>query len=95
MNATAAAEEQGLLADVCAHPGQDAPRLIYADWCEERTRCPKIQILTIEGLLVEGKGVTLPPNAGTTAFKKAPRAKGKKATQGSLFGQPSDRPRNP
>lgn len=28
-------EEAGLLADICAHPDEDGPRLIYADWLED------------------------------------------------------------
>ena len=27
--------EQAFLADIIAHPDDDAPRLIYADWLEE------------------------------------------------------------
>lgn len=29
------AERDGLLADVLANPGEDWPRLVYADWCED------------------------------------------------------------
>jgi uncharacterized protein (TIGR02996 family) len=28
--------EDAFLADICAHPNDDTPRLIYADWLEER-----------------------------------------------------------
>jgi uncharacterized protein (TIGR02996 family) len=34
----AACEEKGLLADVVANPGNDALKLIYADWCEDNGR---------------------------------------------------------
>jgi uncharacterized protein (TIGR02996 family) len=35
MTDAAAAEQMGLLADIIAHPGEDGPRLIYADWLED------------------------------------------------------------
>ncbi len=45
---------------------------------------PKVQILTIEELL-DGRGIDMPPIRHTsTTFKRAPRAKGKKARQDDL-----------
>jgi uncharacterized protein (TIGR02996 family) len=35
MTATLTADEQGLLATICDHPAEDAPRLVLADWWEE------------------------------------------------------------
>jgi uncharacterized protein (TIGR02996 family) len=35
MTATLAAEARGLLEAIVESPGDDAPRLIYADWCED------------------------------------------------------------
>jgi site-specific DNA-methyltransferase (adenine-specific) len=48
-------------------------------------RYPKIQLLTIEDLF-GGRKIILPPDAGTSAFKKAPRARGQRPTQPGLFG---------
>lgn len=36
MTPSQAAERAGLVADVIAHPGDDAPRLIFADWLEDQ-----------------------------------------------------------
>lgn len=33
---TKARDEEGLLADICARPQDDGPRLVYADWLQER-----------------------------------------------------------
>ena len=27
--------ERGILSDICANPGDDLPRLVYADWCDD------------------------------------------------------------
>jgi hypothetical protein len=48
------------------------------------TRHPRLQILTIEELLA-GKRIDMPAQQDVHSFKQAPKAKGKKATQGGLF----------
>src|SRR5262245_35526059 len=35
---TASAEEQALLAEIAQRPGDDTPRLVYADWLDDHAR---------------------------------------------------------
>ncbi len=49
-----------------------------------RTKHPKIQVFTIEELLT-GKKIDFPPSRDLRTFKKAPKARGKPKSGGSMF----------
>jgi uncharacterized protein (TIGR02996 family) len=40
--------ERGLLADVIANPGDDFPRLVYADWCEDNGREARAEFIRVQ-----------------------------------------------
>jgi uncharacterized protein (TIGR02996 family) len=40
--------ERGLLEDVLAHPQEDSPRLIYADWCEENGDPARAELIRVQ-----------------------------------------------
>ncbi len=48
MNATQAAERAGLIDDVLAHPGDDAPRLVFADWCEDNGEPERAEFVRLQ-----------------------------------------------
>ena len=51
--------EAGFLADICAHPDDDAPRLIYADWLEERGQrgdAARAEFIRVQCALERGDG---------------------------------------
>jgi uncharacterized protein (TIGR02996 family) len=61
------AEEQALLAAVIAHPDEDTPRLMYADWLDENaaalpTRDPKEARLRAEFIRAQIEVKRLPPD---------------------------------
>lgn len=41
-------ERDGLLADVLAHPHDDAPRLIFADWCEDHGEAERADLVRLQ-----------------------------------------------
>src|SRR5436190_13556603 len=45
-------DEQALLRSICAEPDDDAPRLVYADWLEERGD-PRADYIRAECLLAQ------------------------------------------
>ncbi|WP_171471338.1 TIGR02996 domain-containing protein [Frigoriglobus tundricola] len=60
-------DEQALLAAVIAHPDEDTPRLMYADWLDENadalpTRDPKEMRLRAEFIRAQIEAARLPPN---------------------------------
>src|SRR5262249_1949107 len=38
----------GLVQEVCDHPGEDAPRLVYADWLEEHDQGERAQLIRVQ-----------------------------------------------
>jgi uncharacterized protein (TIGR02996 family) len=48
--------EEAFLEDVVAHPDDDAPRLIYADWLDEQGDSPRAEFIRVQHALAE-----LPP----------------------------------
>ncbi len=40
--------ERGLLEDVLAHPKEDGPRLVYADWCEENGDLDRAEFVRVQ-----------------------------------------------
>ncbi len=41
-------DEKGLLDDICTHPDDDAPRLVYADWLEEHGRPERAEFIRVQ-----------------------------------------------
>lgn len=56
-----ASDEAGFLADICANPGEDTPRLVYADWLQEHGRERIANLIRWQCDRAEGwrRGVTL------------------------------------
>jgi uncharacterized protein (TIGR02996 family) len=40
--------EQGLLADVCAHPADDGPRLVFADWLDDHGQTHRAEFIRLQ-----------------------------------------------
>jgi uncharacterized protein (TIGR02996 family) len=40
--------EEAFLADICEHPDDDAPRLIYADWLEEHGQSERAEFIRVQ-----------------------------------------------
>jgi uncharacterized protein (TIGR02996 family) len=47
-------DEQGLLAAVIADPEDDAPRLVYADWCEDHGRPQRARFIRLQCRIARG-----------------------------------------
>ncbi|VTU01012.1 unnamed protein product [Gemmataceae bacterium] len=43
-----ATDEAGFLADICANPDDDTPRLVYADWLQERDREARAEFIRVQ-----------------------------------------------
>jgi uncharacterized protein (TIGR02996 family) len=43
-----ASEEAGFLADICENPDDDTPRLVYADWLQERDREARAEFIRVQ-----------------------------------------------
>ncbi len=50
------AEERALLAAIIAHPEEDTPRLVYADWLQERDRPERAELIRAQINLARTKG---------------------------------------
>jgi uncharacterized protein (TIGR02996 family) len=48
MTATLTADEQALLATICANPAEDTPRLVLADWWEEHGRPERAEFVRVQ-----------------------------------------------
>src|SRR5262249_54775998 len=44
--------DEAFLNDICAHPDDDAPRLIYADWLDEQGRSERAEFIRVQCALV-------------------------------------------
>jgi uncharacterized protein (TIGR02996 family) len=53
-------EEQSLLAAVLADPDDDAPRLIYADWLDERGECDRAEFIRVQVALAQMESEWVP-----------------------------------
>src|SRR5262249_24580085 len=53
----------GFLTDICAHPEDDAPRLIYADWLEENGETARAEFIRLQIELARRPGEEDPPPA--------------------------------
>src|SRR5262245_6565393 len=45
---TTVSTEEALLREVCEHPDDDAPRLIYADWLEDHGRPERAELIRVQ-----------------------------------------------
>jgi uncharacterized protein (TIGR02996 family) len=61
---TAACDGAGLLRDIIDHPGDDAPRLIYADWLEEHGGQPeRAEFIRVQCEISASQGKAMLPRA--------------------------------
>lgn len=63
-------EEQGLLNDIIANPDDDVPRLIYADWLEDRRDGTRGDGTRAEFIRVSCRAAALPKGPEKTRLKK-------------------------
>jgi uncharacterized protein (TIGR02996 family) len=49
-------KDQGFLADILANPEDDTPRLVYADWLEERHRSTQAELIRVQCALAQAEG---------------------------------------
>jgi uncharacterized protein (TIGR02996 family) len=53
----ASIDEQALLADIIEHPGDDTPRLIYADWLDDHGEADRADFIRLQCQLGEMEDV--------------------------------------
>jgi uncharacterized protein (TIGR02996 family) len=53
MNKSIEMEREGLLQDIIAHKDEDAPRLIYSDWCEDHGESDRAEFIRVQCRLVK------------------------------------------